>query len=213
MGNRHCITFSGMELASIKRRICASTIDGFIVIGLYTLVCILSILLIILLVILLVAVDKIYKLNPSNIINRGTVATMCILYVFLTLSIPAIHFWYNINSLSSKNQATLGQQWMGIYTVKTDGKKINAGFAFYMTILPLLYSCCCFLFLPSLSLDRFNSMEEKDLLKSITMILYHLPIFCIPFLVACFYKKKQTLYNMLSGTLVIKHKKESPQQV
>ncbi|WP_374698659.1 RDD family protein [Wolbachia endosymbiont (group B) of Limnophora tigrina] len=114
------------------------------------------------------------------------------------MCINCIYFTYFI---SSKAQATPGQQSMNIHTISLDGSKIDLSLAFDRSIsqffLPLLSSVVVVLI--ELLQDQEVLVNALDILKVIIVLLTF-----YWYLVACFSQKKQTYHDMLFNTVVIK---------
>ncbi|APR98293.1 RDD family protein [Wolbachia endosymbiont of Folsomia candida] len=117
-----------------------------------------------------------------------------LLYICLNCS-------YFTHFISSKAQATPGQQLMNIYTVNVDNSKIDLGLAFDRSISQF--------FLPLLSniiIVIIEFFQEEDVLVNVLSILkasIMLLTICW-YLVACLSIKKQTFHDMLFDTVVVK---------
>lgn len=118
--------------------------------------------------------------------------------LILHLSYMFVNCSYFTYFISSKAQATPGQQLMNIYAINLDDSKIDLNLAFDRStsqfFLPLLNSIV-------VVLTEFLQGQSECLnaLKVIIVLL----TFCW-YLVACFSKKKQTYHDMLFNTVVIK---------
>lgn len=117
-----------------------------------------------------------------------------LLYICLNCS----YFTYFI---SSKAQATPGQQLMNIYTMKVYNSKIDLRLAFDRSISQF------FLFLLSnIIIVIIEFFQEEDILISILSIL-KVSIMLLTiywYLIACSSIKKQTFHDMLFDTVVVK---------
>ncbi len=116
----------------------------------------------------------------------------------LYMCVNCSYFTYFI---SSKAQATPGQQLMNMYTINLDNSKIDLNLAFDRSssqfFLPLLNSVV-------VVLTEFLRDQEVlvNVLSALKVIIVLLTL-CW-YLVACFSKKKQTYHDMLFNTVVIK---------
>ncbi|MDN5248374.1 MAG: RDD family protein [Wolbachia endosymbiont of Tyrophagus putrescentiae] len=99
---------------------------------------------------------------------------------------------------SANNQATPGQQLIGIRTINIDNHKISIHLAFDRSIsqyfLPLLNKIQVILI--SLFEDFSDTFAILQMLITLLTICWYL--------VACFSKKKQTFHDMLFNTVVVK---------
>ncbi|WP_425385262.1 RDD family protein [Wolbachia endosymbiont (group B) of Schoenobius gigantella] len=143
-------------------------------------------------------IDRAILLIPNLLIrlllkNFPLISSMCI---------DCSYFTYFI---SSKAQATPGQQLMNIHTISLDGSKIDLSLAFDRSIsqffLSLLYNIIVILI--ELFQEQDVLINAFDILIVLLTILKVLLTLCW-YLVACFSKKKQTYHDMLFNTVVIK---------
>ncbi|MBA8770712.1 RDD family protein [Wolbachia pipientis] len=121
--------------------------------------------------------------------------------LILHLSYMCVNCSYFTYFISSKAQATPGQQLMNMYTINLDNSKIDLSLAFDRS--------SCQFFLPLLNsvvvvLTEFLRDQEVlvNVLSALKVIIVLLTL-CW-YLVACFSKKKQTYHDMLFNTVVIK---------
>ncbi len=121
--------------------------------------------------------------------------------LILHLSYMCVICSYFTYFISSKAQATPGQQLLNIYTINLDNSKIDLNLAFDRStsqfFLPLLNSVA--VILTEFLQDQEVLMNVLSALKVIIVLL----TLCW-YLVACFSKKKQTYHDMLFNTVVIK---------
>ncbi|WP_353289063.1 RDD family protein [Wolbachia endosymbiont (group A) of Pogonocherus hispidulus] len=125
--------------------------------------------------------------------------------LILHLSYMCVNCSYFTYFISSKAQATPGQQLMNIHTISLDGSKIDLSLAFDRSIsqffLSLLYNIIV------IPIELFQEQDVLinafDILIVLLTILMVLLILCW-YLVACFSKRKQTYHDMLFNTVVIK---------
>ncbi|MDR2045993.1 MAG: RDD family protein [Rickettsiales bacterium] len=125
--------------------------------------------------------------------------------LILHLSYMCVNCSYFTYFISSKAQATPGQQLMNIHTINLDGSKIDLSLAFDRSIsqffLSLLYNIIV------IPIELFQEQDVLinafDILIVLLTILMVLLILCW-YLVACFSKRKQTYHDMLFNTVVIK---------
>ncbi len=121
--------------------------------------------------------------------------------LILHLSYMCVNCSYFTYFISSKAQATPGQQLMNIYTINLDDSKIDLNLAFDRStsqfFLPLLNSVV-------VVLTEFLQDQEVlvNVLSALKVIIVLLTLYW--YLVACFSKKKQTCHDMLFNTVVIK---------
>lgn len=119
----------------------------------------------------------------------------------LHLSYMCVNCSYFTYFISSKAQATPGQQLMNICTINLDNSKIDLNLAFDRStsqfFLPLLNSVV-------VVLTEFLQDQEVlvNVLSALKVMIVLLTL-CW-YLVACFSKKKQTYHDMLFNTVVIK---------
>ncbi|WP_265021645.1 RDD family protein [Wolbachia endosymbiont (group A) of Icerya purchasi] len=121
--------------------------------------------------------------------------------LILHLSYMCVNCSYFTYFISSKAQATPGQQLMNMYTINLDNSKIDLNLAFDRSssqfFLPLLNSVV--VVLTEFLRDQEVLVNVLSVLKVIIVLL----TLCW-YLVACFSKKKQTYHDMLFNTVVIK---------
>jgi uncharacterized RDD family membrane protein YckC len=125
--------------------------------------------------------------------------------LILHLSYMCVNCSYFTYFISSKAQATPGQQLMNIHTISLDGSKIDLSLAFDRSIsqffLSLLYNIIV------IPIELFQKQDVLinvfDILIVLLTVLMVLLILCW-YLVACFSKRKQTYHDMLFNTVVIK---------
>ncbi|QOD38851.1 RDD family protein [Candidatus Wolbachia massiliensis] len=121
--------------------------------------------------------------------------------LILHLSYMCVNCGYFTYFISSKTQATPGQQLMNIHTINLDNFKIDMSLAFNRSIsqffLPLLNSII-------IILGEF--FQDQDLL----IITFNMLKVIIVLLTICWYfmaylsEKRQTYHDMLFGTVVVK---------
>ncbi|WP_341811872.1 RDD family protein [Wolbachia endosymbiont (group A) of Conops quadrifasciatus] len=103
--------------------------------------------------------------------------------------------------ISSKAQATPGQQSMNIHTISLDGSKIDLSLAFDRSISQF------FLFLlRNIIAILIELFQEQNALVNALIVLGAIIMLLTLYwyLVACFSKKKQTYHDILFNTVVIK---------
>ncbi len=121
--------------------------------------------------------------------------------LILHLSYMCVICSYFTYFISSKAQATPGQQLLNIYTINLDNSKIDLNLAFDRStsqfFLPLLNSV-------AVILTEFLQDQEVlvNVLSALKVMIVQLTLYW--YLVACFSKKKQTYHDMLFNTVVIK---------
>ncbi|WP_353284649.1 RDD family protein [Wolbachia endosymbiont (group A) of Lasioglossum fulvicorne] len=121
--------------------------------------------------------------------------------LILHLSYMCVNCSYFTYFISSKAQATPGQQLLNIYTINLDNSKIDLNLAFDRStsqfFLPLLNSV-------AVILTEFLQDQEVlvNVLSALKVMIVLLTLYW--YLVACFSKKKQTYHDMLLNTVVIK---------
>ncbi|WP_265027256.1 RDD family protein [Wolbachia endosymbiont (group A) of Bombylius major] len=121
--------------------------------------------------------------------------------LILHLSYMCVICSYFTYFISSKAQATPGQQLLNIYTINLDNSKIDLNLAFDRStsqfFLPLLNSV-------AVILTEFLQDQEVlvNVLSALKVMIVLLTLYW--YLVACFSKKKQTYHDMLFNTVVIK---------
>ncbi|MFP3020766.1 MAG: RDD family protein [Wolbachia sp.] len=121
--------------------------------------------------------------------------------LILHLSYMCTNCSYFTYFISSKAQATPGQQLMNICTINLDNSKIDLNLAFDRSssqlFLPLLNSVVVVL------TELLQDQEVlANVLSALKVIIVLLTLYW--YLVACFSKKKQTYHDMLFYTVVIK---------
>ncbi|UWI83262.1 RDD family protein [Wolbachia endosymbiont of Howardula sp.] len=121
--------------------------------------------------------------------------------LILHLSYICIHCSYFTYFLSSKRQATPGQQLMHIYTVTLNNSKIDIILAFDRSLsqffLPVLNSA---------TMTLIDYLSHTNVLVSILNILKVIIILLtlIWYLITCLSNKKQALHDIIFDTFVIK---------
>ncbi len=137
-----------------------------------------------------------------------------------SLSYMCVDCSYFTYFISSKAQATPGQQLMNIHTISLDGSKIDLSLAFDRSIsqffLFLLRNIIAiliglFIVIPiELFQEQYALISAFDILMvllTILMVLLAILMVLLSlcwYLMACFSKKKQTYHDMLFNTVVIK---------
>lgn len=118
--------------------------------------------------------------------------------LILHLSYMCLNCSYFTYFISSKAQATPGQQLMNIYTITLDSSKIGLSLAFDRTISQF--------FLPMLNNLIINFIKLfhtlVDVLNTLEVIIIMLTFSW--YLVACFSQKKQTYHDMVFSTVVVR---------
>ncbi|WP_264682759.1 MULTISPECIES: RDD family protein [unclassified Wolbachia] len=118
--------------------------------------------------------------------------------LILHLSYMCLNCSYFTYFISSKAQATPGQQLMNIYTITLDSSKIGLSLAFDRTIsqffLPMLNnSIITFIKLFQTSVNALSTLEV--IIVMLTFSWY---------LVACFSQRKQAFHDVLFDTIVVR---------
>lgn len=118
--------------------------------------------------------------------------------LILHLSYMCLNCSYFTYFISSKAQATPGQQLMNIYTITLDNSKIGLSLAFDRSISQF--------FLPMLNNLIINFIKLfhtlVDVLNTLEVIIVMLTFSW--YLVACFSQKKQTYHDMVFSTVVVR---------
>jgi uncharacterized RDD family membrane protein YckC len=120
----------------------------------------------------------------------------------LSLSYICLNCTYFTYFISSKFQATPGQQLMSICTISVANSKIDLKLAFERSIsqffLPLLNN---------ITIILIGLVKDQDVLVNIfsTLMVSIILLTLCWYLVACLTKKKQTFHDMLFDTVVVKN--------
>ena len=177
------VSLNGLSPAPLFPRFCAYLIDALII----------SILAVIPVAIASLLSIPLRAEGPSFLQSLAFLASFCFPYAYFTI----LH--------ASKEQSTFGKRWMGLRIVTLQGETLSKTQSFMRvlltSLLPLVAIIAIALSLGSMALTYKDSMHESIGLAAVLAIPAAL---CGPYLTIYFNPLKQTLFDLMMKTIVIK---------